>query len=842
MPIQIIVSALASLFLVSALCQPLAARLKLPLAAVLAIAGIILSIAANWAQSHLIYGPLAKVGETAATVLSLPISSDIFVYVLLPVLLFQGAVGVDIRHLVRDSVAIMLLAILAVLLSIGLIGGAVHLISGISLTACLLLGAIIATTDPSAVISMFRDLGAPARLTRLVEGESLLNDATAIAAFNALLAALLIGATPSWRDFGLQIGTGLIAGAVVGIASGMVVARLLGRLRQFRSAQITLTLITPYILFSACAASPYVSGVVATVAAGITIGAIARSRFDRVDFRFMRELLDQVADWSTGLIFIFAALIVPRILAQASISNMLMLAVVIVTALTARAIILWGVAPLLAAAGLMRPVGHQMSTALLWGGLRGAMTLALVLSVAENTLIAPDVKSVITFLATGYTLWTLLVQGTTLRIIVDRLGLIQLAPVDRALRNQALGRAIDATRDRVRQFARRAGLDTALVENAITPYEKRLKAALNDTSFETEITDKEKLRLALGALVNHERNLLLDQRWSSGLPSSMIDQYLYALDVMRDEARMVGHVGYLRAARLPYRQTAQFRVVSTLYRMTGAEGPLASYIARRFHYLLVNRVLVAQLVWYVDARLKPIFGGRITEIIAEIVSRRREELERNIEAIRLQYPAFAHDLEQSMVQRYAHHEEIAQINTLLDSGVIAPDIARSLIAEAEDLNRSVRRAGHIDIEHAKPELLRMLRLFEGFSDKQLADVAKRMRPAVFAANTTIYKPGDRVDQIYFIANGAVEVDREGDIQRLGRGQAFGQLRVLNPALKPATVRAISYSHCFRMTVKDFRDMLRQQPEWSTGLLSSRVTTTTTTTTTTTAAAAAASAE
>lgn len=805
----------------SALCQPLAARLKLPLAAVLAIAGMVLAICANWAHSHLVTGPWSVVGETAGTLINLPISSDIFVFVLLPVLLFQGAVGVDVRHLARDSAAILLLAILAVLLSIGLIGGAVHLISGISLTACLLLGAIVATTDPSAVISMFRDLGAPARLTRLVEGESLLNDATAIAAFNALLAALLIGAAPSWSDLGIKIAVGLVSGAGAGVAAGIIVARLLGRLRAYRSAQITITLLTPYAIFAACGASPYISGVVAIVASGVTVGAIARSRFERQDFRFMRELLDQVADWSTGLIFIFAALIVPRILAQAQLADVGMIAVVILVALAARAIILWCVAPLLAYAGLMRPVGHQMSTALLWGGLRGAMTLALVLAVSENPAIDPATKRGITLLATGYTLWTLLVQGTTLRYIVSKLGLVQMAPVDRAFRTQALGTAIDATRERVRQFARRAGLEAGLVEDAITPYEVRLKAALDDTSFETEITDKEKLRLGLAALVNHERNLLLEQRWSSGLPSVMIDQYLYAIDVMRDEARTMGHVGYLRAARLPYRQTTQFRVVSLLHRTTGIQTPLAGYIGRRFHYLLVNRVLVTQLSWHIDARLKPVFGVRISDILSGVVSRRKDELERNIEAIRLQYPAFAHDLEQSMVQRYAHHEEIVQINSLLESGVIAPDIARSLVAEAEELNRSVRRAGRVDIEHAKPDLLRSLRVFEGFTDKQLCQIAKRMRPAVFAANTTIYKPGDSVDRIYFIANGAVEVDREGDIQRLGRGQAFGQLRVLNPDLKAATVTAISYSHCFSMTVHDFREMLRQEPGWKTGLVSQR---------------------
>lgn len=823
MPISIIVSALAALFLVSALCQPLAARLRLPLAAVLAMAGITLALVASWAERTLSSGPFTAVGETASRLLDLPISSDIFVFVLLPVLLFQGAVGIDIRHLARDSVAILLLAIVAVLVSIGLIGGTIHLLSGVGLTACLLLGAIVATTDPSAVISMFRELGAPARLTRLVEGESLLNDATAIAAFNALLAALIAGMAPSWTGLGLQITIGLLGGALLGVAAGLLVARLLERLHAFRSAQITIMLLTPYAIFSLGTATPLISGVVAIVASGITIGAIGRSRFDRNDFRFVGELLEQVADWSTGLIFIFAALLVPRILADIQPNDFFLLGAVIVAALAARGFMLWGVAPLLARAGLMRPIGHQMSAALLWGGLRGAMTLALVLSVAENAAIDPEVARIIAILATGYTLWTLLVQGTTLRIVVGKLGLTQLAPVEKAFRTQALGRAIDATRERVRQFARRAGLDTDLVDGVMTPYETRLTAALDDKDFEEETTDREKIRLGLAALVNHERNLLLEQRWSSGLPSSMTDQYLYCLDTMRDAARNEGRVGYLRAARLPYRQTAKFRLASSAHRFLRMQGPLGAYLGRRFHYLLVNRVLVAQLSWYAEARLKPVFGKRIADILGEIINRRSEELERNIEAIRLQYPAFAHDLETSMVHRYAHSEEIAQIRALLDAGVIAPDIARSLIGEAQALYREVRHTGRIDITQPKPELLKSLRAFEEFSDAQLARIAKRMRPVVFPANTVIYRPGDRVDTIYFIANGAVEVEREGSEPiRLGRGQAFGQLRVLNPELKPATVRTLSYSHCFRMKISDFREMLRKTPDWKAGMASPRV--------------------
>src|SRR3546814_8439611 len=116
--------------------------------------------------------------ELAQMVTAMPVSSATLLTILLPMLLFQGAITIDVRRLAQDFVAVVLLAVLVVLVALVVIGGAVYLVAPVPLVVCLLFGAIVATTDPSAVIAMFRDLGAPARLTRLVEGESLTNKNT----------------------------------------------------------------------------------------------------------------------------------------------------------------------------------------------------------------------------------------------------------------------------------------------------------------------------------------------------------------------------------------------------------------------------------------------------------------------------------------------------------------------------------------------------------------------------------------------------------------------------------------------------------------------------------------
>ncbi len=105
----------------------------------------------------------------------------------LPLLVFQAGIATDVRQVIEDAAPILLLAIVATLVTTAVIGLALSPISGMPLVACLMLGSIVATTDPVAVIGIFHDVGAPSRLTRLVEGETLLNDAAAITLFGLLL-------------------------------------------------------------------------------------------------------------------------------------------------------------------------------------------------------------------------------------------------------------------------------------------------------------------------------------------------------------------------------------------------------------------------------------------------------------------------------------------------------------------------------------------------------------------------------------------------------------------------------------------------------------------------------
>jgi CPA1 family monovalent cation:H+ antiporter len=814
MAIADIILTISTLLMVVAGVQPIARRTGLPFTVVLAVVGVLIGLAALWLLQTKLTNQLDEVAEM---VIDIPVSSATFLTVLLPMLLFQGAITIDVRRLAKDIAPVILLAVLAVIVALVIIGGAVYLVAPMPLAVCLLFGAIVATTDPSAVIAMFRDLGAPARLTRLVEGESLLNDATAIAAFVAFLSVVVTGRELDFLMVTESLVGRLLGGVLIGLVAGRAVAWVLSSLRAYRGAQITITVALPYVVYVLCNNYLLVSGVVAVVTSGLVLSAVGRSRFHPESFQFCLDTLEQLAYWATSLVFVFAALLVPRLLEDFTLADLLYLSVAVVAALVARAVILFGVLPLLSAARMTQKVSTPMKTVIIWGGLRGSVTLALALAVTENAQVAPEVQRFIAIQATGFALFTLLVQGTTLSPLIRWLGLDQLSPIDRAFRSQVLEQALSGVRSNLRSFAGRYELDDELVDQALAPYSRRLSRVAGDKSFNEALTDKQRLVVGIIALANQEKTLVMEQRWSGGLPSPLIDRYLLNVEAMIDGAREKGRLGYLRTARRPHKQTWWFRVLGALHSYLHISQPLAAYLGQRFQYLLVNRLILLELVVFLEFRLSSLLGVRLTELLGEIVNQRLVEVERHIAALRLQYPKFARELDHAVIERYAYREEIEQVEQMRSAGIISEELSRDLKAETESIHALRQRSTAVDMRATTPELLRGFPVFSHLGDDILKRIARRLNSRVFAADAYVFRLGDRAEGMYFIASGAVEISVGNIRHGLGRGSFFGEMALLDQTRRSASVRSISYSHLLFLPRADFEKISDLLPEWRSSL-------------------------
>jgi len=195
------------------------------------------------------------------------------------------------------------------------------------------------------VVATFRDLGAPRRLSILVEGESLFNDAAAIALFALLLDVLMGSREPSVIDGTLAFLKGFLGGIAVGYVMGRLVSALLPSLREALVAEITVSVALAYFSFIVGEHYLHVSGIVAVVTAALTFAVYAPTRMTPDNWNTLVETWKQLEFWANSLIFVLAAVLAARVLSDVTLADLGLLGILIVAAYAARAFTLYVLLP-----------------------------------------------------------------------------------------------------------------------------------------------------------------------------------------------------------------------------------------------------------------------------------------------------------------------------------------------------------------------------------------------------------------------------------------------------------------------------------------------------------------
>ena len=360
------------------------------------------------------------------------IDPHMLLFIFLPILIFEASYAMDLHTFKKTSTNAILLAVPGILIALSLTGAlAMGLkFSGIGLahwnwSLALMFGAIVSATDPVAVVALLKDLGASKKLGTLIEGESLLNDGTAIVLFMVFFLGITGEATngsPIAEFFRVAFG-GLLVGGIF----GYIVIYWIKNVYNDALVETSLVIATAYLTFYIAEHLFHVSGVLGLVALGLIIGGVGRSRISPQVEHFMHEFWDLAGFIANCLIFLIVGIVV----AQRSVFNLndfLLLGIFYIGIHVVRALVILVLYPMMKNSGYGLP---KKEAIIVWyGALRGAIALALALIVAgvDDQYISKEIKDQFLFFTAGIVTLTLLINASTIKYLIAYLGLTKVTP------------------------------------------------------------------------------------------------------------------------------------------------------------------------------------------------------------------------------------------------------------------------------------------------------------------------------------------------------------------------------------------------------------------------------
>ena len=349
----------------------------------------------------------------------LPVSPELLLAIVLPGLVFEAAFRTDVEVLRPAAAGVLLLAIPGVVVVAAIVAIVLSTTSGLTFTEAFLVGAMVAATDPAAVLSTFRRARVPARLATIVEMESLVNDGTGIVLFALALETLSGGGSLGGSIVGFVVS--IVGSSVLGALLGGAAARLVRGVDDHLT-ELAITVVLAYGTYLIADAIA-LSGVIATLVAAGVFGATARAGLTARATEAIDVVWEFTAFLLTAGVFLLVGLaIAPQTLVLAAAP----IAWGILAILVGRAVVVYGLLGSMSAAiarlgdrrGASSAIPPAWLHVLFWAGLRGAVSVALALSLPADL---PN-RELLQGIVFGIVLFTLIVQGTTSGWVVRRTG------------------------------------------------------------------------------------------------------------------------------------------------------------------------------------------------------------------------------------------------------------------------------------------------------------------------------------------------------------------------------------------------------------------------------------
>ncbi len=800
-----LILALAALLFAASFTSSTLRRLALPFTVALVLIGLALREAA------------AALGISALGEIRL--SPEIVIFVLVPILIFEAAFHIDARRFIENLGPILLLAVPSLLVSTAVVGWALATFGGIPLAIALVFGALISATDPVAVLAIFKEVGAPKRLSMLVDGESLLNDGTALVLFRILLAMALAGTLgpeailPGTLEF-LRV---FIGGAIVGAALGWLCTVLLDRFDHDVDVEMTLTIVLAYASFAAADYLFHVSGVVSTLTAGILLGNAGRTKFAPRVLPRVEHFWEYLAFVANALIFLLVGLSVDLV-GLGALGGLI--AVAIAAVLVGRALGIFALLPL-GNRFFGEPVSVTYQVVLFWGGLRGALALALALSIPPELGYRDELIG-LTFVVV---LFTLLLGGPTTGPLLRALGLMRDSREELAERRTGLAlveREVDSRISRARedlpelarahlieeQHAARAALQTELAEmrrTGLLPIEEEERlvarfALLVERRAYQRLFDAGDLgEAALRDCLDRVQRETDARRWMSG-DGDRRSTGRSAASVGRWAGGWIGRVAAatgIGRAELNRRRVAAMAI------------HFESLRARQIALREAEHALAA----FVELEAHP----TALASIRDRVTTQRHDVAHQIEAMAAEFPEYVARVDAMAERRFALHARRDAMEEFAEAGLLAERVVQERAAALEEELHELLALPIDELRIGPVEALRRVAYFAGLGDDTLRAIAARLRTRVYRDGETVMRQGEPGTSLFLVGRGSLAVTvREGDggeraVTTLTSGQILGEMALLAHQPRTATVVTVTPAVLLELRESDLRGLLARFP-------------------------------
>ncbi len=739
------------------------------------------------------------------------IDPHLILFVFLPTLIFEAAFALDVHTFKKSLGNAFILAVPGIILAIILTAVISKFISntGIGLLqwdwiVALLFGTLISATDPVAVVALLKELGAGKKLQTLIESESLLNDGTAIVIFLVFFAMAAGHATEG--NAIAQFFIVAIGGITIGIIIGGIIVTWIKNVYNDPFFEITVIVGAAYLTFF-IAETMHVSGVLGLVTLGLIMASIGRSRISPEVHHFLHEFWELAVFIANTLIFLIVGVVI-ALRTNFTGRDILVLFIIYIGIIIIRGIVIAVFYPLMKNIGYGVPVKHGIVA--WWGGLRGAISLALALIVAGESSINAEIRDQILFLTAGIVFLTSTINATTTKALVNRLGLTKLSPAKKLmiLNNMRIIRqSSEKELDKIRSDRFMSGADWAMVRTYLP--------LAPDDSEEKEL-NTETLAESRKRVLQKEKSNYWNQFEDGLLGRNAVHLLSDTIDLMLDSEG---------GASLSNREDLEYLWHTPKLLNKLQSWPLiGGWAQNRFFERLSNSYDCARgFVYAQNESLKLLKGMALSGSERDNAS--LDVIESEINENKIQGLTFLRNLKEAFPEIYSSIETRQAIRTMLNhehqtvekllkQRRIEPDEGANMLAEIEEKKKKLMNT-NLSFKRTIPlEMLMSIPWLSDLDQQVFRKILYSLQNRVFAVGENLMKTRKYGDDIIIIIRGTVKVIVDHKVREiLGPGDVIGEISVLTKNPRTATVTAESPVSALRFPGNVIEKLLKEVPEF-----------------------------